>query len=253
MQQIQYLRDQLAQTHDVPNTQTQCYQVATDPTLALTPGQRGALNYISAQPHATEEYLSSMLDHVQRASGSLTVPSPHAAVFDVPVFSTFEPIVKQAGSTYQWSLVTDSVADLILDATPYSSPVEAQKKAEAFISQLHQGHEKAWIHMGLVFWTQQTRSLQFSCQAELIHIHKSYYVLVVSHIGSPLTLDMQNQKTVHFTHKVLALEQWVNPTWVARGFIPHGPWFYILYKVNEPLPGHTLTDITRHLGHIVCQ
>ena len=247
---LRVVYDQLVDSHDIRNTQIRLYQIASNPELVLSPGQRGALNFYSSLSNIDEQTLLNLISTVMDKTPTL---STH--VTDLPL--TFEPVVKQTKSDkYQWNLENDTNTNqtLIIDPTLYSTPHEAQQRADQFMSELSSGDEKSWIRLGIVNWMHQPHPSQHAvCQAELLNINRQHYVLVTHRISEPMTKEIQEQRTIHYTSKVINLEPMVNPSWITRGFIPqssHGL-FYILFRIN-PQPTDSLQTLTQHLSHLLC-
>lgn len=260
MDVLHIVRKQLLESHDIRNTQIRMFQIAKDATLALSPGQRGALNFYSSLPHVDEDTLNHLLRDL--SVPATIVPATIVPTAIVPQIrdlphSTFEPVVKQIKpNQYQWSLNVDGTKQLlIVDSTLYATPTEAQTQADQFLEELNHEEEKSWIRLGIVHWVQQNEKKSSSkCQAELLHIQKNYYIMVTNTLSEPFTKDLQEQKTVHYTSKVLNMEPLVHPTWITRGFIPqtsHGM-FYILFKVNLQPHENTLLPLVQQLERILC-
>lgn len=247
---LRVVHDQLVDSHDIRNTQIRLYQIASNPELALSPGQRGALNFYSSLSNIDESTLLDLISTVMKKTPTL---STHVTTLPL----TYEPIVKQPiTGKYQWSLENNipTPQPLIIDPTLYNTPHEAQQRADQFVSELSNGDEKSWIRLGIVNWTHQQHPIQRAiCQAELLNIHRNHYVLVTHQLSEPITKEIQEQQTVHYTSKVINLEPMVNPSWITRGFIPqssHGL-FYILFRIN-PQPTDSLQTLTQHLSRLLC-
>jgi hypothetical protein len=241
---LRVIAQQLSDSHDVRNTQIRLFQVARDSSLALSPGQRGALNFYSSLPNVDESTLVQLLSTLPSVAPAIPSPTPSFADQDV-----LEPVVKQTPQgQYQWSFA----GNLNVDTTMYATPTEAQHQADQFVQELHNQNEKNWIRMGIVHWAQQNRSLT-TCYAELFRINQLYYVLVATPLSTPLTNELQEQKTVMFTSKVINMEPLLSPTWMARGFVPRDTYglFYILFRAN-PQPSESLSQVAQQLQRILC-
>lgn len=243
MEVLARLRERWASDHhDLPALQRELYRLASDPALLLTAEQRGALNWLSSRVALTWADLRAGLDYLlQRGAAGLTA-SDSAAVPPVlavppalalPEDPSWDVVVYQTpAGGYQWSLLLlGALSRLSVDTHLASTPTEAQQRADAFLARLNQGEPKAWLHVGLVYWAQQASRFQGACQAEVLTLRGSHYLVVVQRMPT-WSAEAQNAKTVHFTHKVLGLESWVDPRWVARGYLPSGQWFYVVYKVK---------------------
>ncbi len=247
---LRVVHDQLLETHDVRNTQIRLYQISSNPELILSPGQRGALNFYSSLSNIDEQTLLNMISTIMKKTPTL---STH--VTDLPL--TFEPVVKQTkNGKYQWNLENDSNTNhpLIIDPTLYNTPHEAQQRADQFISDLSRGDEKSWIRLGIFNWIHHPHTSQHAvCQAELLNINRRHYVLVTHQLSEPMTKEIQEKQTIHYTSKVINLEPIVNPSWITRGFIPQSSngLFYILFRIN-PQPTDSLQTLTQHLSHLLC-
>lgn len=264
------VRNQLRETHDIHNTQIRLFQLAKDSTLTLSPGQRGALNFYSSLSHVDEETLDKFLNDL--ATYESSQPPLMTKSFETYKSLTLEPVVRQIKQHhYQWGLDANeqdnnqnhtSVTQplLFVDTTLYKTPTDAQSKADQFLESLANGDEKTWIRWGIVKWAQQ-KSEQLSpspvlpCQAELLHVQNQNYIIITNHLSEPFSKECQEQKTVHYTSKILNMEPLVHPAWITRGFIPHfsskhGS-FYILFKINVQ-PQDTLVSLSRQLSRILC-
>jgi hypothetical protein len=141
-----------------------------------------------------------------------------------------------------------------IDPLSYKTPQEAQSKADQFMIGLNEGDQKNWIRLAIVQIANSQDSAHLrsqSCQSTVLKIHSNYYALVAQHINEPMTKEIQEQKTVHFTNKVLTAESVIDPVWVTRGFIPqstHGI-YYVLYKIKSIQNIH---ELTKSLQSLLC-
>ena len=278
---IDVIRAQLAETHDIHNTQIRLFQLANNPTLALSPGQRGALNFYSALPHVDEETLDTFLHELMDQTtlrmkssdlrgrlrpvvhlGDHTATSQPWSRSDSSPEDLGDPVVRQLNQKFQWSLDANVHHQqqqplITVDSTLYPTSAEAQSQADEFVQALGRGDENTWIRWGMVQWAQrQTGPSTADCQAELLHIQHQYYIMITHRMTEPFSKDWQEQKTVHYTSKILNMEPLVQPAWITRGFMPHTSThvsgsFYILFKLNLQ-PDDTLASLSQQLGRILC-
>lgn len=240
----------LLASHDTRNTQIRLYQISKTPDLLLSEGQRGALNFYSSLNEVNEDVLTKLID-------SIRIPTS----LDEPKIQTIEtnvdPMVKQVSpNTYKWSIVQSNNLNTIfeIDLISYKTPQEAQYKADQFMIGLNEGNQKNWIRLAIVQIANSQDSSHLwsqSCQSTVLKIHSNYYALVTQHINEPMTKEIQEQKTVHFTNKVLTVESVIDPVWVTRGFIPrstHGI-YYVLYKIKSL---QNMTELTKSLQMLLC-
>jgi hypothetical protein len=251
-QVLEIIYQQLNNTHDVKNTQIRMFQIAKDPSLILTPGQRGALNYYSAQhdPHPTESTLAKLLNDIITATPSNTslsnfTTSSHSSL-------SFEPVIKKIKDGFQWSIVlSDTLQPITIDPTHYMTLEIAQQRADQFLLELKKGSDKQWIHLGIVQWAQNINQQRPSaCSVEILHIQQHYYLFVASPIQDH-TKEIQEQKTVFYTSKILELENLVQPEWLARG-VTSGL-FYLVYKLNTQSISVPLHTLTQQLSTLICK
>lgn len=242
------VKHDLVTTHDVPNTQIRLFQLSKNPELLLSEGQRGALNFYSSLQDVDESTLVRLID-------SIHTPSSMDLSEIQTIQTNVEPIIKSlSAGKYKWYLIQHSLNLMELDPSTYSSAREAQEKADSFMTGLNEGDQKHWIRLAIVQLANNaphSTLLTQSCQSTILKIHSNYYALITQSMVESMTKEIQEQKTVHFTNKVLTIESHIDPVWVTRGFIPqakHGV-FYILYKLHKL---DNITELTKSLKTLLC-
>jgi len=220
MDLLQVVLDQLRESHDVRNSQIRLYQLAKDPTLMLSPAQRGALNFYSSLPHVDEPTLVRRLEEVMAQSTENAVTAVTAE--QAPV--SWEAVVRTTPTGFRWTLHHEPVTDApyVVDTKSYPTAAEAQHQADAFLAALQANDAKAWLRWAIVHWAQRQalHGSPPSCQAEVLHVPGHDYVLVARPWSGPFTAEAQEQPTAHYATRASALEPWLQPAWVARGFLP---------------------------------
>jgi len=259
---LRNIKKELTQSHDIKNTLVRLYQVSSNPNMALTSGQRGALNYYSALPNTSEvdiiKVLDGILSNISSSILSPTLPVPNTISASSP--NSFEPIVQKINNNYKWNVMyNEQETPLAIDPTLYSTPIIAQQKADEFIQQLNQGNEKEWLKFGIVSWANNMqRYPPQSCQTEIMNINNKLYLVVSFYTKFQDLSEHQEIQTVKCSHKILQVEDMVEPTWLVRGYLPHlnqssknmGV-FYLVYALKGT-NNHTIENISNLLQKIVC-
>jgi len=258
-QLLSQVKTDLLTSHDIHNTQIRLYQLSKNPELLLSEGQRGALNFYSSLQDVDESTLIRLIEAIQIP----TSLDNHIQTINTNV----EPIVKSlTRGTFKWyvmsqesvfskhSTLTSHIMEI--DSSEYKSATEAQEKADQFIVGLNEGDAKHWIRLAIVQLA-NTPDVVFmnTCQAIVLKIHSNYYAMVTQKMDEPLTKERQDQKTVHFTNKILTTESVIDPVWVTRGFISqssppdqHGV-YYILFKIKQT---NQIPILAKNLQLLLC-
>jgi hypothetical protein len=250
------VKNDLLTSHDVKNTQIRLYQLAKNPELLLSEGQRGAMNFYSSFQDVDESVLVRLIDSIQ---------TPSSLDNSIQTIETnIEPVVKKTQhGNYKWSLIQyseDPPKIMEIDPAEYTTSKDAQDKADQFMTGLNEGDQKNWIRLAIVQFSKSSHFFEKPCQATILKIHANYYALITQHINEPMTKEIQEQKTVHFTNKVLTVESYVDPIWVTRGFIPKPTHdsnassyntgiYYVLYKIKQL---QKITELTNNLQTLLC-
>lgn len=266
---LRNIKQELLQSHDIKNTLIRFYQISANPNMTLTPGQRGALNYYSALVNPSEtdivQVIDSILSPSSMSSSSYYPSSPSTQNYSSSITSpetSFEPIVQKINNHYRWNLFLTQDSDqapLVIDHTLYTTPVLAQQKADEFIQQLKKGNEKEWLKFGLVSWANNIQKYPpQACQTEIIDVHNKFYLIVSFFTPYDDISEHQEIQTVKCSHKVLQVENMVEPTWLVRGYLPHkskssqkSGIFYLVYALKNN-NNHTIENISNVLQKIIC-
>jgi hypothetical protein len=272
IQTLEQIKNHLQKTHDIPNTKLRLYQLSIDTSLQLTTGQRGALNFFSAQ-HKTESEIIQLIDTIikqhQSKSSSSSLVNTNNQIPELKHFSNdlkIEPIIKRDQDGYKWYLITspfDATQNGIsVDPKTYFSTVNVQKQADAFLEKLKTGDEKSWLMFGLSSWFNQNRKVN-GCQIDLIKMGNRIYIIICEKVSqditrksSELNFNVTDQKTVYFTSKILPLEKIIDSKWLARGYVPNlsdDTIFYIVFALKENSNIYPMSlNMEMQLKNILC-
>ena len=212
--------------YDISSLQRKMFELSSDPTLPFSSEQRGLLNYFSAQPHLTHSQLIDVLDKVKnKCESNNTNTIKHLFILPEPVVRQIKNTYNAKDHFYEWFLVFEN-DPVVVDTKTYTSPLDAQIQADEFMMKLENGDEKSWLRFGLMHWGNHRTLISnphtLICQAEILHFHSYYYIIISkiienksNNIGdntnnythnniNNYTRESTHDNTVKITNKLLA-------------------------------------------------